>query len=244
MEPMPLHVRAERGVLPAHQYMDRATAEWLVSQQARKYPRSDNPSLSIFSTAGFTKDILTELIPSNNIFLDSRLAEGIHGRRHSLRVGMFAHLVHEITGVSLRLLKIAATYHDTQRLHDQDDPGHGTRAAIYVNDNIRDISGGDISQRDLDALDAMIRYHEVEYTQIPQATLSEFGTEIDAFKAADALDRARLPHLRWWPRPERIRLLDAHAYVPDATWFTTRHEHACVHGGELVQAALLAARAW
>lgn len=225
----PLYVKASVNALPTHQYMDIETARWLCENQSTIYADASGTKLATELLESIADIDLQRLCPDEHDFLDGRLFRGIHGLRHALRVSVFSGTIHNQSGVSLDSLRIAAKFHDVRRLNDQNDPGHGARAADYVR-ALCEAGSLAIRSADLRAVDAMIRYHEVDHACIPNAAMLDFGLMINAFKAADALDRARLPRLSWWPRPSKIAFQPAHSLVGEATAITVRHELLCMEG--------------
>ncbi len=57
---------------------------------------------------------------------------GIHGIAHFLRVRDIGLRLAETTGANPRVVELFAFLHDSRRHNDEDDPGHGRRAAEFV----------------------------------------------------------------------------------------------------------------
>jgi uncharacterized protein len=57
---------------------------------------------------------------------------GIHGPRHWARVLENGLRLAESTGANARVVELFAILHDSQRLTDGHDPGHGPRAAMFA----------------------------------------------------------------------------------------------------------------
>jgi uncharacterized protein len=57
---------------------------------------------------------------------------GIHGPRHWARVRQNALRLAAVTGASLEVLELFALLHDSRRLSEGHDPGHGPRAAEFA----------------------------------------------------------------------------------------------------------------
>lgn len=138
----------------------------------------------------------------------------IHATSHCERVLLYALLVGaKILGQedkSLVSLAHAAIFHDTRRLHDGRDTGHGARAAAYYTEfcNGRD----DIKYCPIAA--CLMKYHDIEDAKGEAAIAQEFPDCAERvillyriFKDADALDRWRLG--RFGLDPRYLRTPDA-----------------------------------
>jgi hypothetical protein len=119
-----------------------------------------------------------------------------HTKAHSARVLLLALLIGHQKGLSdeeLDALGMAAIFHDSRRLDDGIDKGHGSRAAEYYKDYCR--------EQDLhfDAHTYYITYYHDQDDSLGLAeiakspAISERGVLLyQIFKDADALDRFRL----------------------------------------------------
>jgi uncharacterized protein len=58
--------------------------------------------------------------------------EGIHGAAHWLRVRENGLRLAELTGADPTVVELFALFHDSKRLNDHGDPGHGRRAAEFL----------------------------------------------------------------------------------------------------------------
>lgn len=122
----------------------------------------------------------------------------IHSRPHCERVLLYALLIgrsRRCTAEELETLAHAAVFHDTRRLDDYLDTGHGARAAIHYRDFCK-------SNKDMvfhRAAEYLMRYHDLDDAVGRKAIMRDFdnGSDdalqlYDIFKDADALDRWRL----------------------------------------------------
>lgn len=106
---------------------------------------------------------------------------------------------------------LAAAVHDCQRRHDQDDRGHGARAAIWLAANADTVWGHfglTASPRRIVQAATAVRLHDVPYEAFNADDKSDHARAAcitDVVKAADALDRYRLPKLKWWPDARYVR---------------------------------------
>ena len=131
----------------------------------------------------------------------------IHALGHCERVLLFALIMgYEIMGDdddALEALAHAAVFHDTRRLDDYLDTGHGARAAVYYEEFCRD--NPDIVFHPESVF--LMRYHDLDDRLGRKAIREHFAEEparalllYDIFKDADALDRWRLGHNGLDPR--------------------------------------------
>jgi hypothetical protein len=95
---------------------------------------------------------------------------------------------------------LAISIHDIRRINDKKDSGHGKRAAIWLQNNV----GLVLSEYNIDSttlnigkLLYAIEFHETPDFQIPKAG-DEHNTLLKYLKLVDAMDRFRLPSLKWW----------------------------------------------
>lgn len=140
--------------------------------------------------------------------VDFNMADSlIHARPHCERV-----LLHALTigkqmlpddSRALTALAHAAVFHDTRRLDDYLDTGHGARAALYYKQFCE-------ANPDVECLPEAVyamRYHDLADGIGIEAIKRDFGADADRaadifriFKDADALDRWRLGHNGLDPR--------------------------------------------
>ena len=119
-----------------------------------------------------------------------------HAKAHSGRVLLLALLIGYQKGLSdeeLEKLGIVAVFHDSRRLDDGVDKGHGSRAAEYYKDYCLE------QNLHFDAHAYHIIYHHDQDDSIGLAEIEKFPTINERgmllyqiFKDADALDRFRL----------------------------------------------------
>jgi hypothetical protein len=144
-----------------------------------------------------------------------QITDSLHGIRHALRTAVMAALLAELTHLDeddTATLITAAAVHDCRRLHDKDDHGHGARAAIWLTHNANAVWGHfhrPVSPRAIDQTATAVRLHDVPYGAFtPEDHADHHRAEAltDLLKAADALDRYRLPRLKWWPKTAHLRV--------------------------------------
>ncbi|BFV58366.1 hypothetical protein KCMC57_up34700 [Kitasatospora sp. CMC57] len=156
------------------------------------------------------------LVPDITWLAESRLVDSIHGVRHNARVSLLAGLLAQEHGLDrdhTAALCAAAAVHDCRRHDDREDRGHGWRAAGWFTANQTAV--GSLLGRTLPpavaalAADA-IGLHDVPYTAFTAEQKRGYQQAphlTDLLKAADCLDRYRLPLTRWWPDPSQLRVI-------------------------------------
>jgi len=103
--------------------------------------------------------------------------------------------------------------HDIRRQDDKRDATHGGRTAHWLGQNAAAIQKEwriTITNEDIRAMAAIIALHESPYTDLTDeelTTYQKYTQETDILKTADALDRYRMPKLKWWPNDAYLRLL-------------------------------------
>lgn len=123
----------------------------------------------------------------------------IHSMEHCERVLLYGLLIGEQIWEDdeIRLTQIAqaAVFHDSRRLDEYLDTGHGARASVYYKQFCE--NNNDITY--YPEVVYMMRYHDLDDSLGIEAVKKEFGEKAEAmllqyqiFKDADALDRWRL----------------------------------------------------
>ncbi|MFD8379073.1 hypothetical protein ACFV2X_11125 [Streptomyces sp. NPDC059679] len=199
---------ATRRQLPLHQYMDSATVNWITANRP-ELRQTSQPTLRPMS-----QSLLTRAGLPDSWMSEPRLYTSIHGVRHSMRTAALAAVLAEANGLDdadTAIAIVAAAVHDCQRQHDKADHGHGGRAAIWLAANA-DIVWGRFGltaePRQVVQAATAVRLHDVPYdafTADDQPGYLRCKRVCDVVKAADALDRYRLPKLKWWPDARHIR---------------------------------------
>lgn len=128
--------------------------------------------------------------------MDSNLHDRIHSKRVLLLCLIMAELL-RLPHADIETLAWAAVYHDTKRINDDVEPGHGKRAAQYY----RNHCPGSYDK----VTNLIIHYHslsdkkgyEAIAREIQGQEAQERATRLyNIFKDADALDRLRLGGLK------------------------------------------------
>ncbi|WP_416483336.1 hypothetical protein [Streptomyces sp. CL12] len=199
---------AARGQLPLHQHMDHATIAW-ISDNRPDLPSAPKPVLR-----PQPKELLAHGRLPTQWWADPRLYTSLHGVRHAMRTAALTAVLAEANGLDdtdTATSVIAAAVHDCQRRHDKDDRGHGNRAAIWLAANADAVWGHfglTATPRRIVQAAIAVRLHDVPYEAFAaddQADHARAERITDVVKAADALDRYRLPKLTWWPDARYVR---------------------------------------
>lgn len=137
------------------------------------------------------RSLFEEYKPKEEWFLRQSSMKGIHGMTHEARVMVWQEilsrlLIKEGANLDQEALRWAAAIHDTQRLDDNYDFGHGERAAEWAEKELGSIIPGPTLKKVI----FIVRWHVPSDTITPEMT-----PELAVFKDADGIDRARLGDL-------------------------------------------------
>ncbi|MFD7856842.1 hypothetical protein ACFV6B_21510 [Streptomyces microflavus] len=234
---------AARKQLPHHQFTDHATVRWIEANRP-DFPDAVTPALRATSQRLVYRSAIPTAWMAN-----AQLADSLHGVRHAMRTATLAALLadaDDLTEDDTATLVMAAAVHDCRRVHDKDDRGHGARAAIWLTGNA-DMAWGHFhlaatAQRIVSAATA-VRLHDVPYDVFTPDDLSDYARNrhvTDLLKAADALDRYRLPKLSWWPDASRVRAAAFASLRPTAFELVVASEAAHLAGIDSADAVLKA----
>lgn len=199
---------AARKQLPHHQFTDHATVRWI--EENRPHLVDGAPS-KIRDTS---RRLLTRAAIPAAWLAEPRLRDSLHGVRHAMRTAALAALLAETCGLEepdTATLIIAAAVHDCRRLHDKDDRGHGERAGRWLATNAEAVWEHfqvETTEPAVTQAATSVRLHDVPYSDFTtddEADYSRAQKISDLVKAADALDRYRLPKLSWWPDSRHVR---------------------------------------
>lgn len=192
---VPLYKQLQAHPYPSHQCLDRESVLWLIEQGK---PRSVDIHSILPAYSPFP---INELDLQVKWFADTKLSCGIHGVRHLVRVALYAWIITqflEMNSPSERAGVVdflqAAMVHDIRRLDDNADIEHGHRSAEWAEATLPNIS---------DAAIAAVRFHNEE---APVNLDTHSLKLLQILKTADALDRFRLPKVKWWLDKERTPL--------------------------------------
>lgn len=173
------------------------TIDW-IGRNAPAYVASWRPDKTLLSHLSKVYDELKPYLPlTNEAFLRGAAASmSIHGQLHAYRVALFAGMLASMNGSkNLEPYLLAGLYHDIARKNDKEDAGHGSRSA-------QRLAELGIIRDGLDKTDIIeaIACHDDE------GGTYQNDTFVNTVKAADALDRFRLPKTKWWPDSKKMPL--------------------------------------
>ncbi|THA32291.1 hypothetical protein E6R18_13820 [Streptomyces sp. A1277] len=229
-----LHERAANGSLPAHQTMDLDTLDWIAEN--RPPFTSAPPRLSPRAVM---------LTPDASWFTDPQQAGSLHGIGHNARVSLLASVLaneHGLDRDHALALCAAAAVHDCRRRGDRNDPGHGQRAAQWFTAHTGTVTAALdhlVPPAALARAALAISLHDVPYEAFTPEQNDAYRQAphlVDLLKAADAMDRYRLPLTRWWPDPTRLRIAVPPWLHPLAFDLLVRSERARLEGATPHQA--------
>lgn len=197
---------AEKHALPKFQYMDEATHRWILQ---------NNPGYEVGKLPNVQSDLswLSTLSLPSEWFLEPRLVDSLHGLRHLLRTAYLSLcLIGDVSrrDTNAKCAAIAALVHDIRRLDDKGDSGHAERSAFWFKQHAIEVGlhfGLTFTPEDIISIETAIALHEVPYkdfTPQQQSLYHEHTVLVDLLKTADALDRYRLPKLKWWINDEYL----------------------------------------
>jgi len=196
---------AIRGQLPAHQYMDEGTLRWI---------EENNPFVGVDTVIKFlpvARTFFDKYVPDRDWFLNDKIVDSIHGLRHLLRVAVHSVLLSSNNDKIGESVVLASLLHDIRRIDDKDDFDHGKRSADWFSknsDTITDQLGVELYDEALESVYFGIYYHNLSYGDFSDDLDYKKHSEIvDIVKTADALDRFRLPKLKWWPDDKYLTLI-------------------------------------
>lgn len=201
---MSLVISAVNKSLPAQQYMDLETLEWIKENNPFKSKVCLPLALQLEA-----KNYVKKYIPSTEWFINPERAKTIHGKRHLLRVGLYTFLLMMQLNLvrDLDVCIIIGVLHDIRRETDQSDEGHALRSADWFIEKVEDITSKfqvNLSAIDIEKIYNGILFHELPYEKIDPNFLNKYKKIINIIKTSDALDRYLQPKLKWWINDELL----------------------------------------
>jgi hypothetical protein len=209
MEPC-LYDLAAENQLTDHQYMDRRTLDWISSYEPLLFDVESPQPLNLPCICDSLMSAIAQFSPSTKWYAHPSLVQSLHGLRHTLRVVVNARLLTSVKGESESEILIASSLHDLRRNNDRHDAGHGMRAAEWWTHNASSV----LREYRIDKVDEslvydLIRFHDLPFDDAGNADLlasPSVQSAIETMRLADALDRYRLPKVKWWINDKCMKL--------------------------------------
>lgn len=139
--------------------------------------------------------LIKKYIPTQDNYLNKDCYSSIHGIMHTTRVMFYSLLISKVLGINYELPIFIASIHDISRNNDNGDLEHGKRAAEYFASNINTLYKEFLYQKEL--IYFCLENHNLSQ-QVPDVLDTKY-LYLSILKTADALDRFRLPKIKWWP---------------------------------------------
>lgn len=164
---------AQERLQPDIQNMDQETLDKIKENK----PEYRVSSVDYYLTAKEVS-LIKDLMPKPEWYLNPEIVSSVHGIAHTLRVMVYVVLLTRnlINESDREALLIACSIHDTQRMNDKGDEGHEDRAISWLSE------------------------HFAQHPLLNQALmiLRDTSALSKYLRVADALDRFRLPKVKWW----------------------------------------------
>ena len=220
---------AARKSLPENQYIDKET----IARIRRNYSKQSHSKVINNNTKQLDKGKLIKLIstlfPKSNWFVHKQRVSSIHWQMHHMRVMIYAYLLcHELSLNKKETLicLLASIIHDIKRKNDKDDLLHSKRCSDRIGSESDIIwLTRHISKVNKEYLIYIINNHDIPYSQIKKdKEYEQYEQCLHILKTADALDRYRLPKLKWRLNEDQLILIPSLELKDFAHALTIRSE--------------------
>lgn len=220
----PLYKLAQRNQLPKLQLMDLETVE-RIKPHVRLKPQTIHDVFPDYKV--ISQDEIIKFIPAQPYFAKTNHFHSIHGISHIVRVMVNSLVLCQLIQLPSKEVLIAAAMHDIRRLDDKSDKDHGKRSANWFKRNYRSIPfAKDLKSSEIKTVKMIISCHDAPLESISSSC--ENKDLINILRAADALDRYRLPKIKWWPKPSYIFIKEARKLFNLSKIFVYQSEIACL----------------
>lgn len=223
--PIPLYWLAYENRLPELQIMDNETLQRIKSRIKFTNQKMKN----VFPLyEPFSKNRISKFIPSKSLFAQKNHFDSIHGISHTIRVMINALVLCQLLNYPSEDVLLASALHDVRRLNDKGDLLHGERCAQWLTDNYQNIpSAKNFKPEKIKKIAQIIKHHDTLLENIPKS--HQYNYSLHILRAADALDRYRLPKIKWWPKLEYIKIPEAQKLFNLSKIFVhySELEHVC-----------------
>ncbi len=206
---MSLVEQAANKNLPSLQYMDSETLNWIIKNKP-----NFNKNYKLFSNLSDVKKLVIKFRVPQKWFLSSKIYDSLHGVRHAFRCIVYSVLLsrqlHLEKKAEINLI-VAAAIHDVSRVDDKGSP-HGRNAALWFHKNFEEVIKTfniSLNKNDIRLIQEAVALHDIPYEQFDKIRPGLYAKNkdlIDELKVVDALDRYRLPKLKWWIRSKFLKM--------------------------------------
>lgn len=192
--------------------MDKETLDQICLHRPRFSADAERLSLTRGEIA-----YIEEFLPKPEWYLESRIIDSIHGIAHTLRVMVYASILSQALDEEVRRsLLLACAVHDTRRLNDKGDEDHEKRA-----------------------LDWLLKNNQYrKYNEIAVSMLKNNGPYAEYLRTADALDRYRLPKVKWWIDDDYLSIKPSESLKAAAFNLVVESESARLNGTTDIRAVM------
>lgn len=129
---------------------------------------------------------------------------------------------------------VAASIHDLRRSVDMREDSHGLNASKWFLKNKHLFKG--LSKKEIDSIVFAVSHHDI-YSN--EKILDKEGIKLfNILKAADALDRFRLPKKEWWPNQKFISIKLSNKFLEFAKNFVIQTEKDRLAGMDIIEAII------
>lgn len=210
---------AQKRQQPDWQYLDRETLDEI---------EKNKPTFGL----GATKvrfipedlELIKSLAPHQSWYSEKRIVSSIHGISHALRVMVFALILgrlHQLNNGELKDLIFTASVHDVRRLDDKGDEGHEQRTVSWLEDR----------PSELYRIDSKVVSRSIRI-------LKESGFLTKLLRTADALDRYRLPKIKWWIDENFLEVIPPEYLKSFAFELMIKSERKILNGVDPIEAVI------
>lgn len=210
---------AQKRQQPDWQYLDSETLDEI---------EKNKPTFGLGATkVRFTPEdleLIKFLVPRESWYLEKRIVSSIHGISHTLRVMVFALILgrlHQLNNDELKNLIFAASVHDVRRLDDKGDGGHEQRAVSWLEGR----------PSELYRIDSNVVSRSI-------GILKDGGLLTKFLRTADALDRYRLPKIKWWIDENFLEVIPPEYLKTFAFELIVKSERKILNGADPTEAVI------
>jgi hypothetical protein len=206
---------------PEVQYMDNHTLENIKANQPKFKFWKNTPLLKYVQKIDI--NLISNSTPRADWYFISSIQRSIHGDAHAVRVMVYVYLLsllNNLTDNDLSKLLLSASLHDIRRKNDRGDIGHAKRCIDWLTNNSLVIGNDEL---------------RTGVINIISGADSRLGTFLEL---ADALDRFRLPKVKWWINDKYFDVIPPSELKSFAFDLTVMSELEILKGTEPVEAVL------